>query len=150
MDGNTDSNTASHLPVSRFTQQAYSVANEKGVLQFYSRGELKTIETDDVEYVQFLADFQGLVESMGVDYGYHADTPTLEDRSILLTFTKDKEEIVDRIIRQTRRELLKDNIFDHKGDNNGYTFRVSKTLIEGHDYWSVEIRLADWYRFTED
>lgn len=139
-----------HVGSSPFYRQTYSVAKGMGVLQFYSRGEIKTVDTDDIEYVQFLAVIQGLVESLGVDYGIHADTPTLEDRFSLLTFTKDQEDIVDRIIRQMRCELLKDNIFDHKGDSSGYIIRISKAFIEGHNYWSVEIRLADSYRLTED
>lgn len=139
-----------HVGSSGLHKQTYSVVNGKGVLQFYSRGEIKTVEIDDVDYVQFLSDLQRLVESTGIDYGYHADTPTPEDRSILLTFTKDQEALVDRTIRKTRQELLKDNIFDHNGKSEGYTFSVSKAFIEDRDYWSIEFRLSGRYSFTEE
>lgn len=131
--------------------QKYHIESpSKGFIQYKSRGDITVIETDDVEYVGFLVDFQKIVVAAGVNYNDVVDSPDVAGRSINLTFWRRQEAVVDKIIRQTRRELLKDNSLDHKGDNAGYVFDIYKSYIGCRDYWSLQISLAARYRFTED
>lgn len=131
--------------------QKYQIESpNKGFIQFKSRGYIAVIETDDVEYVGFLVDFQKIVEAAGVNYNEIVDSPDVAGRSVNLTFWRQQEEVVDKIIRQTRRELLKDNRFDHKGDNAGYVFDIYKSYIGCREYWSLQVRLSARYSFTED
>lgn len=67
-----------------------------------------------------------------------------------LTFFLTDEPHVDIFIRMVRNRLLRWPKLYESENNNGYIYKVYKSHIQSHDYWSVSFLLADKYELTED
>lgn len=67
-----------------------------------------------------------------------------------LTFFLSDEPHIDVFIRMVRNRLLKWPKLYENENNDGFIYKVNKSHIQSHGYWSVSFWLADSYELIED
>lgn len=105
--------------------------------------------TQSFAFSEFKVHLGAIVADEGISFDEIADDP--KGDSINLTFGSDQEPTIDRVVRRTRKDLLRHNHIDLGAwREDGFTFEIKKSFIVRPACWSLSFSFAERYRFVEN